>query len=90
MKLTKELLSLILMVQAYKKLMIHQSIFYGYFKQQTTDWYRETQKYYHLLDTGLLHQVGLKKNLHDFEKVISYDVTDEIMDTDEDLDNYEF
>lgn len=91
-KMSAGLLDLIIMVQAYKKLIICEGIFNETHKTgEKKDWYKETEKYYHNIDNDILKEYGLSKNIISYERVIGYKVTEEMMSTlFEDLSKFEF
>lgn len=79
MELSKQLLSTIHLVQSYKQFMINQSIFNEDMGiNDHNDWYRATQRYYNNLPNEALKSIGLKKNIDNFNKVISYVITEEM------------
>lgn len=91
-KMSSGLLDLILMVQAYKQLIICEGIFNETHKTgEKKDWYKETEKYYHNIDNDILKRYGLSKNIISFERVMGYKVTDEMMSTlSDELNKFEF
>ena len=78
MKLNKEILNTVLAVQYYKKHKIAEGILLN---TKNRDWYTPTEEYYHSLPDYILEKAGLKKNINDFEKVLNYNVTDEMLST---------
>jgi len=77
MRLNENLLGLIIMIQDYNKLKRSEKMFY----KNDSDCYRETMIYYNSVDDEMIKELGLKKNRIDFEKIIHFEVTEEIMDT---------
>lgn len=87
MELNKDLLNLIVMVQDYKTLKIDERMFYN----KDIDWWKETEEYYFNIDSNILHELGLQKNLNDLDRVLSYKVTDEMENTEySELRNFTF
>jgi len=81
-QMSKGLLSLIIMVQEYRKHLINESIFradHGIVKE--VNWIKETEKYYCNIDSNILSRYGLSKNILSFEKVINFKVTAEMLKT---------
>jgi hypothetical protein len=80
--LSEGLLSLIVMVQRYQKLLIYEKIF----KEQhnldsETDWNEKTQKYFNSIDSSILEKYGLCKNKISFECVMEFKITPEMLET---------
>lgn len=77
MTLTKELLDVILVVQSFKAYKMRESRILN----NKLDWFKQTERYYYDLPAELLSKIGLKKNMYDFEKVLSFKITDKVLRT---------
>lgn len=85
----KLLLDLIVMIQDYKRWKISEGVFNDHFRKKS-DWYEETKRYYSSIPSEYLAKLGLKKNIQDFEKVLNYPVTCEMLNaTEEELEQME-
>jgi len=91
-KMSAGLLDLIIMVQTHKQLIIRESIFHNeHGTKIKKDWRKDTEKYYNNIDSNILKQYGLSKNIASYEKVISYKVTPKMTATEiHHLDKFEF
>lgn len=77
--LTEELLELICMVQRYKAYLISKNMFDK--SEGKTDWYRETEILFNSLNNETLAKYKLSKNKISFEKVLHFEITEEIEST---------
>ena len=83
MMLSPELLSLIIMVQDYRSLVISENQFRETHKVEIgEDWITATQKYFFGIDKSILRKYGLSQNNNSFEIVSGFIVTDEMRKTD--------
>lgn len=76
--LNKKLLELIIYIQDTKKQAISEGIL---FDNESFYWYRITQDVYYKLDKELFEKAGILQNQYNFEKILSYSVEDEILNT---------
>ena len=92
MKMTTEILNIIHAVLDYKKFICSQNML-NQFHDDKFDWYGRTEKYFYSLDLP----DGMKHNITDLEKILSYRTRDGMIELDkmdsteqEDLDNFEW
>lgn len=76
--MNKTLLDLIIYIQDTKKQAISKGIL---FENESFDWYQVTQDVYYKLDKELFEKAGILQSQYYFEKILSYPVEDEILDT---------
>lgn len=76
--INKTLLDLIICIQDTKKQAISKGILV---ENENLDWYRITQKVYYKLDKEIFEKAGIVQNQYYFEKILSYHIEDEILDT---------
>lgn len=76
--MNKTLLDLIIYIQDTKKQAISKGIL---FENESFDWYQVTQDVYYELNKKLFEKAGIVQNQYNFEKILSYPVEDEILDT---------
>ncbi|MFA6105906.1 MAG: hypothetical protein WC725_04955 [Patescibacteria group bacterium] len=78
--LTKKLLSIIIAVQDYAKYhRSHNIMLRNNNIQETSYWFEETRDYYFGLPTKILKNAKLKPSTDDFEYVLSFKVTPEML-----------
>lgn len=80
-KLTKELLSLIIMVQDYKNWLVSASQFKVDHNEERIDYDKRTEVFFNSLDSEMLASYKLSKNKLSYEKVVHFKVTDDIKST---------
>lgn len=84
-KLSEGLLCMLIMVQDYRRLMIDEHMFKeSHGIADNYDWYRDTQKYFNNIADEILERYSLCKNIHSFELVLGFMVTDEMRSTQSD------
>jgi hypothetical protein len=90
-KMSESLLNFILMIQTYRLLKIRESEFNIQQGLPNADWYEETKKYYNSVDSSVLAQYGLSKNIASYMKILDYKITDEMMNTEvHEVSKFEF
>lgn len=67
MKMTSDILDIIHVVLDYKKFICSQNLLVQFHKEDF-DWAIETEQYYYSLNLP----EGMKKNMHDFLKILTY------------------
>lgn len=86
--LSEKMLELIIMVQTFAELMRYEQ---RYHNLKDDNWFKLTEDYYNCLEhaTNSMSKLGLHTNRHDFERVINFNVTKEIANTEfKDLHNF--
>jgi hypothetical protein len=81
MKMNEKLLGLIHLVQTYRDLLIRENMLHESFGQEipNKDWWKECWQYYIELPQEYLDELNLRKNTLDFESVVNYKLTDEML-----------
>lgn len=92
LKLSATLLSLIIAVQSARRMFINESHLVGSgFVEQGKNWLDRTQDYFNSFPSDKVHELGLKQNRYCFDAILSFEVTDEMLDTEYDsLAQYSF
>lgn len=80
-KLTSGLLDLIIMVQEYDRFLRSQNLFNEKHDIDRIDVCKKTEEYYNNIDDDILAKYKLSTNKISFEKVMSYQVTNEMKST---------
>lgn len=84
MKLNEKLLYVIVTIQDYKSFFAsknHLEEITQTGEKGKHDYYTEIENFYNSLDKKILHEIGLHKNKWDFDKIWSYNLTNEIKST---------
>jgi hypothetical protein len=80
-RLNYDTLNLIVAVQRLRSFMIADSAIREAAGQETPSWFKSAESYYSEIPDCVMKVAGLHKNRSDFEKVLNYQVTDEILKT---------
>ena len=82
-RLSRRLLSLILYVQAYRNFAIQRTNYAQARNRRakTTNWHAETINFYNGLPDRDLQALNLHKNINDFETILNFTVTEEMLHT---------
>ena len=91
--MNEQILSIIEMVQSYKRFILQENMFYGSIgkPELQKNCYEETRKYFNSIDPQALRNNGLSTNIISFEKVLDFRVTDEMLGTEyKDLGKFKF
>lgn len=88
--LNKKILDVILTIQTYAQFKRREARTLGK-DLSVYDWEKDAEEYYYNLPNEILKGLRLRKNKLDFEKVLYFKVTDEIMSTEvEKLNQFRF
>ena len=87
-KMSMDKLNVICLVQDYKSFLISENFV---FNNKNSDWYNQVKKYYFELPTEILDKAGLRKNSYEFNKILSYDVNEKILNsTEEEVKEFDY
>jgi glutaredoxin-related protein len=90
-RLNYDTLNIILAVQRLRSFMIADSAIREAAGQETPSWFKSAESYYSEIPDCVMKVAGLHKNRSDFEKVLNFQVTDEILKTNHNrLSQFEF
>lgn len=89
--LNYDMLNVILAVQRLRSFMIVDSAIREAAGQESPGWFRTADAYYSKIPDSVMKVAGLHKNRSDFEKVLAFQVTDEMLKTNHNkLSRFEF
>jgi hypothetical protein len=85
------MLNVILAVQRLRSFMIVDSAIREAAGQESPSWFKTADAYYSEIPDSVMKVAGLHKNRSDFEKVLAFQVTDEMLKTNHNkLSRFEF
>lgn len=79
--LTYGLLSLIIMVQEYRKFKINESLFKSSHYLERTNYEKEVEIFFNSIGEDILSKYGLSTNKISYNRVIEFNITDEMLIT---------
>lgn len=80
-RLNYDALNIILAVQRFRGFVIADNAIREAAGQETPSWFRSAEAYYSEIPDCVMNVAGLHKNRSDFEKVLNFQVTDEMLKT---------
>ncbi len=90
-RLNYDMLNVVLAVQRLRSFMIADSSIREAAGQETPSWLKSAESYYSEIPDCVMKVAGLHKNRSDFEKVLNFQVTDEMLKTNQNkLSQFEF
>jgi glutaredoxin-related protein len=90
-RLNYDTLNIIVAVQRLRSFMIADSAIREAAGQETPSWFKSAESYYSEIPDCVMKVAGLHKNRSDFEKVLAFEVTDEMLKTNHNrLSQFEF
>jgi glutaredoxin-related protein len=79
--LNYDMLNIVIAVQRLKSFMIADSAIREAAGQESPSWFKSADAYYSEIPDSVTKVAGLHKNRSDFEKILAFQVTDEMMKT---------
>jgi hypothetical protein len=79
--LNYDMLNIVIAVQRLKSFMIADSAIREAAGQESPSWFKSADAYYSEIPDSVMKVAGLHKNRSDFEKILAFQVTDEMMKT---------
>ncbi|EIM30375.1 hypothetical protein [Microvirga lotononidis] len=89
--LNYDMLNIVLAVQRRRSFMIADSAIREPAGQESPSWFKSVESYYSEVPDCVMKVAGLHKNRSDFEKVLNFEVTDQMLTTNHNkLSQFEF
>jgi glutaredoxin-related protein len=90
-RLNYDALNIIVAVQRLRSFMIADSAIREAAGQEAPSWFKSAESYYSEIPDCVMNVAGLHKNRSDFEKVLNFKITDEMLKTNHNkLSQFEF